>query len=320
MFNALLLLLDSRKHQNWDYSEEFISERNYNDIIAIGALLVSILIFIFGFGRSSVEGERGEVSALYEYAVMIFLLGFMYSGKNKLLKLALLLMVVLYCVQDLIYGGRITSLQMIIMGYLVFFHDKKINLVKIAPLALLGLLVFSAVGEMRGNFSFSLKSIVTAFKSLFGGSFSLDTAYSAFYASQIFVKVSFIEPWSVRLANFGEFLLAILGGGGPNSNLSAYTKEFAWHGGGGLTPFYLYYYLGVAGILATALYLVFLLRKFNWGNSQFSKAFMIYIAYTVPRWYLYSTASITRGLLFFILAYAVCNVCHRLLKPRKRNR
>ena len=317
LFNSLLWLLNTSMIREQDCSELFIKDENYNGMIAIGAIILLMLIFVFGFGRSVADGERGTVSSIYEYSVMIFLMGFMYSGNNKFFKVMLLIIAALYCVQDLIYGGRITSLQMIIMVYLVFFHDKKINLIKIAPLVLLGLLVFSAVGELRGNFNFSIESLVNAFESLLGGSFSLDTAYAAFYASQVFVKVSFLDSWIIKLSNLWAFFASVFFGGRvPNSNLSSYTQNMFWHGGGGLTPFYMYYYLGIGGVLLTAIYIAFLLKKFKWNKSYFSKVIVIYLSCTVPRWYLYSPVSIIRGLLILAILYATCWWCNNILKKR----
>lgn len=320
IFNALLLLLGAVKSGNIDYSEKYITPQNYNPIIAMGAVALLLLILVVGFTRPDGEGERGGVSSYYEYAAIIFIIGFMYSGNNSFFKLGFLGIAALYCIQDLTYGGRITSLQLIIMIYLVLFHDKRVNIIKMAPVALLGLMLFSAVGEMRGNFNFSISSLLNAFKSLFNGSFSLDTAYAAYYASQVFVNVSFMDPWGLRLSNFGAFLLAIaLGGGVPNSNLSSYTQEYIVHYGGGVTPFYMYYYLGIVGVFIAAIYVAYLLKKFNWKKSHFHKAFMIYITYTVPRWYLYSMVSIIRGLLIFALVYFICEYCHRMMKNSRKS-
>lgn len=316
-FNSLLLLFGACELRNEDFSEKIISDENNNPIIGVGAIFLVILIFVFGFGRPDTAGERGTVSAYYEYAIIIIMIGLIYSAKNKVLRNTLLIIAIAYCVQDLVYGGRITSLQMLIMLFLVFFHDKKINLIKIAPMVIVGLAVFTAVGEMRGSFNFSFTAIVKAFTSLFSGGFALDTAYAAYYASEVFVVAALRDSSALKLSMLFSFLVSLVtGGGGIDSNLSVYTKEIMWHGGGGVTPFYMYYYLGFIGVIVIALYISFLLQKTYWNKSLYSKALIVYITYSVPRWYLYSNSAIIRGILMFSIVFIVCRIFDRITRRK----
>lgn len=318
IFNSLLLLFNCLPHKECSNVEnKFLNKEFFNPIIVIGALLLLIVIFIFGFDRATTEGARGDISSYYEYSIILFLVGFFFCGDKKGYKIALLSVLAMYVLQDLVYGGRITSIQLLILSYLVFFFDKKINILKALPLAVCGVSVFSAVGRLRGRFNFSLESIVDAFEMLADGSFALDTAYAAFYASQIFVVAALVDPVATKLNMFGSFLLSIITGGSAESNLSLYTQNFSWHGGGGLAPFYMFYYLGYVGVILIGIYIAAILRKLGRNNSYFGKAVTIYVVATVPRWYLYSLLAITRGLLILGVVFGICYLADCLMKKKK---
>ena len=107
--------------------------------------------------------------------------------------------------------------------------------------------------------------------------------------------------------------MSILIGGGkiPNSNLATFTHKYYLHYYGGVLPIFAHFYLGYLGVILLAMYLSILLNKFILGKcerkfSGIRKCIGIYITSTVPRWYLYSPTSITRGILIFVVVYMAC--------------
>ena len=61
----------------------FDKKESGSSLIAFGYLLALVLVFVFAYTRPAEKGERGDPSALYEYSIVIFIIGFsMYLAKG----------------------------------------------------------------------------------------------------------------------------------------------------------------------------------------------------------------------------------------------
>lgn len=311
LFNLIVyLFLPSKIEENKDVI--YIKEENNNPVLVLGTIVICLLILVFAYTRPTVEGQRGSVSTIYEYSIILFIVGFYYCGKQKLLRYCLIGVLLLIALQNLIYGGRVTALQLFIVLLLTNFPkiNKKILAIGIAVI----FVWMIGVGAMRAKFS--LSGISEALRNTFKGGFALDTAYAAYHASMTFFKVGEITSFSQKIYLFGRWLLSIpLGGALINdSNLSVYTVSYHKHYGGGLLPTYMYFYLGYLGVILISLWIVWYLRRIMFGKtSGLGKSLAIYFVCTVPRWYLYSPSQLFRGTLLFILVFALFKLVHNIL-------
>ncbi len=281
-----------------------------NPVIVIVAALALILIGVFGYARPSAIGERGEYSTLYEYAVIIFIIAFFYAG-NKLSRLLLSILLFMFAAQDLLFSGRVTALQLIICWFLIFFaHKAKVRY--ILPVAVVLMILLVGIGNMRINYDFGKNVFENAINGLVYSRFSFDTAYSAFYTSVTYILTEARVTMAERLIIFGKFVLSIFGGEAvKGGDLAEYTLKYYMHYNGGILPIYLHFYLGYFGVVLSGAYTAFLTRKTvsdkphtKWRN--YLKCLGVYVACTVPRWYLYSPTPLFRGILILSLVYAVC--------------
>lgn len=296
-------------------TREFVSYCNQNGYIVLLIEIILIFILIFAFGRPDSIGDRGEPSALYEYSIIFFIIGFCYCGKNKKMKFSLLFIMILFIGQNMIYGGRITALQLLMVMYFFLIYKKIPNKI-IIPIVFIIFIIMMAIGNFRGEILYSSNIIMETINSIKENKLTLDTAYSAYFTSMTFIYIKPFFDLSNRLILFFRFFLSmILGSGIPGSNLATVSREYVVHYYGGILPYFFYFWFGWIGILIPTFLLNLYFKMFNKENiSKFSKFLSLYIVATVPRWYLYAPTQLIRGVLLFSLVYIVMNILNYLLK------
>ncbi|WP_195516685.1 hypothetical protein [Enterococcus dispar] len=284
------------------------NERKNGYICVIIWLLLS-LIFIFGFTRGAI-GERGTPSSYYEYSVVLFLLVSFYSGKSNFYKQVNIIFMLAFALQNLLYAGRITALQIIILLYLLYFR-KKINKFTLLLIGIIVFLVFAVVGSARGGLYTGSVNISNILREIRENRFMLDTAYAAFFTSETFIDYKEYVNFGFRVNQFFKFLLSMVLGGNAveGSNLSILTHSFRTHYFGGILPYYFFFWFGNFGVVisSTIVYgYTQIMRKIK--KNDLVKMVALYIVVTTPRWYLYSPSNLLRGVLILTVAYYILNL------------
>ncbi len=305
LFSLFLYLLSpSENIKDNECEKPITSSDRYNFLIEIALVVLLCLICYFGFTRPSQSGMRGTPSAIYEYSIILFIMGYYYSGDRLLWKIVFTLIALVYALQNFIFGGRITGIQVIMTCGISLFVDK-INLKRFSILSLIGIPLLTLIGIQRGEISLSIESILEAFQAICKNKLALDTSYSAFYTSLTFLKAMEYTPLASRLFMFVCFFLSMIFGGRiPNSNLADYTREKFLHYWGGVAPFFGYFYFGLIGVFLLAWYISFLKKKIiNSSENDFIKCLSVYVAVTAFRWYLYSPTQLFRGVMLLWIVY-----------------
>lgn len=319
LFFMLLLLLFKKNNINESKLNTLdLFENNVHKNILIVILILGILGIIILALILNINVFGYNIGALYEYSILFFILGYFYSGKNSYWKIVLTFILLLYTLITFVDGDRVSVLQMIIASFLLLFHDK-VNYKSLLPFILLGILLMTWLGLYSDNIDIKTLTLPQTINFLKERSFSLDTAYAAYYASLTFVIVKGIVPFSTEITLFGKFLYSLILGGSMAGDFSLpeYTKQYVFHYGGGVLPMYFYFYLGWAGIIIPAALISAFSRRIqnlNKDSSNYSKLLSIYIVSTVPRWYLYSPTSLTRGVLLFTIVYYIFYFIHKKIK------
>ena len=299
----------------------FTTSNKYNPLIALGAIIVLIFVFMYSYKRPEVIGERGGGSPFYEYSIVINILGIYYMGKNKLLKSALILISLIYALNEFIFGGRVTGLQYIIVMFLCIEVDK-ISLRVVIPLGFIVAAIMFSIGSLRGGVALNnsvIDLIILGISIIFKGKFVLDTAYAAHHASLTFIETMSFTPFDTRIYMFVQWLKYLfIGSSVEDSNLTTYAGQFFQHYGGGILPYWGYFYLGAFGVILILIYLRFLFRMINDNtghtNNGFARCITVYISASVLRWWLYSPSQITRALIMFFIVYQICNISDLIIK------
>ena len=296
-----------------------------NGFVVLCIALVLVLIFIFGYKRPEAN-ERGAPSPLYEYSIIFFIVGYMYAGKAY--KKVLTALLVIFALQNFIFGGRVTGLQLILIWFLVnYSHKAKLKL--LVPVIIVALIAMGIIGSVRGNYSgFNLSEMVKdVWNDRRGTMFVNDTAYSAYHTSVTFIKSETVG-WGERLRIFKNYMLSMILGGSkvPDSNLAEYTHRRFMHYYGGVLPVYCHFFMGYAGVvLSSFLTLVYIrmISKINEDSSAIVKCISIYITSGLSRWYLYAPSNLMRGVMLLSIVYmgiyAIDNLMYNRYNRRRYN-
>lgn len=282
-------------------------------VFEVVLLVILALILVYGFGRPDAIGEnRGSPSAIYEYSMILFLLGFYFSGDHRSWILAFSVMLGLFALQNLIYGGRVTALQLLLILFFCVF-SRKVSTGAFVSMIVAGLLVFTFVGSVRtGLVGADLQDVTNAWDDSVSRGFAWDTAYSSWHTSVTFVKYGEIIPLSEHLFLFAQWVKSVmLGGSVPLCNLAAITQPYFFHQFGGVLPVFFQFYLGPIGVILAAIYVSLIVRMVNStcaqakekrNTLQVSVAISaIYVSVSCFRWILYSPSQITRGLMLCLI-------------------
>lgn len=310
IFALTMLMFVRREYEKKVESTDSLLQRDcFNPLIVVGIVLLLILIFIFVYEAPEEGGARGNANPLYEYSLILFIFAYMYSGKRWYTVVPITLLLFAFCAKDLLYGGRKTALSLILLFFLIFL-SYRMSFIKVLPFALVGLVVFSAVGHFRGNADFSLEQIKITLTAMLDQKFAIDTMYYASYTGISFVAAASEGIYSIseRLLTFVRFMASMILGGGrvPNSNVSIMTHDYYLHWYGGVLPAYGYFFFGWLGTALTGALSGIWIRLSDSKRTPLKQVLLLWVTCTCFNWVMYSPSSLIRGVLFMLAGYFLC--------------
>lgn len=319
LFNCILMLA-----VRWDKVSNtsgiiFSSNRKIPALFGAFLTLTLVFVFFFGFKMPDEIGGRGEPKAIYEYALVFFILLFYYFNKNVFYVKAGLVLVLFYSLQNFIFGGRIMGIQFISCIYFILYMNK-IPQIVVMLLLCFGFIFMTFIGAVRGELLSSSFSLMGIMGKVVENGFALDTAYSAYYCAESFVYCHDIIPLSERLFLFAEFVKGVFLSTDPKYVLHSITASYVHHTGGGFIPHFFYFYLGPLGVFVGGLIVSFFLniiRKVNNATTEVKKLIALFVTCITFRWYLYSPLDLLRGVLFLIISYYLFLYVNNALRKRK---
>ncbi|MCR2045354.1 hypothetical protein NSA23_14720 [Anaerosalibacter massiliensis] len=292
--------------------EKIVPKDNF--FIFYGIIFLLLMILLFGVDRSELQSYTVRISPIYEYSKLLFLFAYYFSGKSGIRKGIFSLLICLFILQDAYYGGRATSMQLIILFAITILLEK-ISVKKVLFCSILGLIVNDLVVIYRRSYMLSGFGLLTLIENLINSYFVSDTAVYAYYASATHVAASKVASLGVKIESFLAFIQSIfIGSKDINSNVTLFvSKNYYFNMGGGLIPTHFYFWFGWVGVIAIAFTLVYIINKLNHRKSEYQKLLYAALIFNVPRWYLYSPNVLFRGtILFTTLMYFVFKIA---IKP-----
>lgn len=281
-------------------------------ITAGGAAYIALAPFLFY--HTETFGVRGIASAFYEYALIILLVALAFSGRDWKALILLAISSAWIVLHGLMHGERVLALQlMLVWGLYLLLHI--LSLKMIVPACVVGIFVFTIFGVYRGISELNGDVFSNILHRLLDGGMANDTSYAAFQTSLNVLRLAEQSTIWERLWLFLKYLAYIFAGSAvPDTNLALLAFEkIGWHGGGGWLPVYFDFWLGFPGVIASGVLLGWLINKVSALNRKrdYLNYLALYVVATSPRWYLYSPAPLTRGLLMYTLAFIGATVVHR---------
>ena len=283
--------------------------------IFIISVLVLIYILIFGINRVSLENYEVAITPLYEYSKLIFIVGFIFTGDKKFLKLILSFVAILFMIQDVYYGGRITTIQIGIIVALMMFYEK-INYKHILLFFIVGIFGLEIINVYRYQFDPSQINI-EIFETILSKYFIFDTATFAYYSSISHIEVAHMLSSSERFFWFLQFLLSMIELNTQNIDISVFiSNQYYLNYGGGLITSWFYFWLGYLGVIGISLFVVYVITLTLDRINLFSTMIILLIVSTSPRWYLYSPNHLIRGIFLMILFYGIVSVYFKHIRKK----
>jgi len=274
-------------------------------------VIVLILIFLFGIDRGPLTSYSVRITPIYEYSRVLFLFAYYFSGSSRIRKYIFFILVVLFILQDFYYGGRITSLQLILL-IAVTLLSGKLTSKKLVKYGLWGIFINSLIVEYRKAYTLDSINIINLFKNLVNNYLVFDTPIYAYYASATHIAAAEIAGVDIKLNSFLEFIKAIIVG---SKNISGDVTKFVrinyfLNFGGGLLPSHFYFWMGWLGVIVISIIITYIFNKLTYLKSDYQKIIFASIVCTAPRWYLYSPLVLFRGSLFIttVLYFIFCAI------------
>lgn len=305
IFSGMLFVLIPNGIKKTVIGEKLVlTDRNLNKKFLFCVFLILIGILLLGVARPTEIGERTTPSPIYEYSVIIYIVSF-YFIKDKKIRRVFAFLCFLSACQCFIYGGRVSGVQNLMCLY-IFFLSHRISFARMAlyssPLFLIMLIIGAARGAVLQG-EFSVDAIMQRF--LDGGG-ALDTCYAAYKTSQIYV---FAESRVADSYKYFLFLIVeIFVGSGLFPHMSAYKLISKLHKnyGGGVFPYYFYFYGNLIGVVLSSLIIRFYLILMNSLTAKgkgLLKCLSIFFICTIFRWYLYNPLVLLRGSFLMTIVY-----------------
>lgn len=301
------------------------SGRCNKHIVWTCALMCLLSPFLF-YDASNGYGKRGSISSpLYEYTCLFVLIGMMYSGRKKKNLFALAMASGFWCLHGLAYGERAPALTVVIIwGCYLILPRITSGLILLCSIA--GITLFSLVGSFRGISNFSLAGIQEALEGMLTERFASDTAYYAYQAGNAIVRFESYNSMLERIRYGLGYIKYIFAGGrvqAGNLSMIVQNNPGTFHQGGGWIMFYAHFWGGAAAVFLVGAYVAFIINKsfaLKSSNETYWNYLALYIVGTVPRWFLYSPAQITRGVFIYSIVYGFFYLIYRFTTKSVKQR
>lgn len=297
-------------------TKELSSQLNGNNNLIFVLLYIGcIYILLFGINRGSYTGYTVSIKTIYEYFVMVYCFAYYYSNKSTITKILLLLLALVYILQDFYYGGRISSFQIIILIGILFFN--KLRLKSIIVFSVLGYILMNFIAEYRVNYSISGFNFTSIINSLFSNpvtNYKWNTFSEVLYSSGglVYSKLNIFAVEDTT-RSFIDFIINIFIGGERHfGNIVSYIdSNISNVGGGGFLPVYFYFWTGWVGVIIISWITTKLLNfESNNNSGDYHKIAYILLLAMFPRWYLYTPLVLFR---FLLLNYTILYISLKIL-------
>ena len=294
-----------------------------NGVIFFLMVIISLVFVTFGSTGQNIFEAGGysnalqtkSSSSLFAYSLIPISLSYIYAN-NKSKRVIAYLLIAYFCVKDLLFGGRVDSLQLLLIIFILrlqyLWSRKTIFFAGVA-----GVLFFLSWGILRSDVNLGFVGAISEQMSSFSGFRNVDfqTGNSAevYYSSVriIYLIEHDILNTSMRALSFLYFLLSSFV---PYSvlpdlaNLSSFMQREYWSGGGGLGPVFFYAFAGWIGVVLFSLFASYSMNLFQDRKaSKYIHYYAILVLATTPRWYAYYPVQLIKFCFLGMLIYVFLN-------------
>lgn len=295
-------------------SKDLNSYYKNNIIIFVIGYIILFLILIFCFDRGINTNYTSNTNALYEYALIIFIFCWIYSGNKKITKASLLLYAFLYILNGLIYGDRSSSFPMILI-VLLFLFNNKITMKYVIIFSIVGIFLANTIDVLRNNnFNFN-KEVV---KEVADRAFFVNTISYSHYAGTQIINFGNTST-NNKLKHFKNYTTSYILGGTKKYDLAQKSKNSGFFNrGGGISSNYFYYWFGYVGTIIFAIIMGLSIRKIFSSELEIALILSYAIIIFSLRWFLYFPVAFFRtAIIVPLVCYLIVNLFDQMSKKKK---
>ena len=315
------------------YNEDPKNKIKIKNNILFYYFTILVMIFIVIFGRTGTNifsaGGYGNVEvsdlrglAINEYFYIFFMLAIKYSNLKQSRINILFLISFIYILKNLLYGGRILGLQLILMLFL-FFFSYKISSKMFYFLLSFGFYFFLIFEKIRLNPTIIFNSLDFLNPFSFNSQIISNNQSHVFYNSTAFIGLVNDNLFDLEF-RIKSFLYFILGLFVPSKYIpQEYTLWTAGrnlgvnYGGGGLVSSITYTWLGVFGVILIAIFFAKIFNKFNHSKNEYVNIYIIMLLTTFPRWFAYSLISAFKLCVYSVIIFWVVDKLEEIFGKTK---
>ncbi|MBW7454706.1 hypothetical protein ACFOLF_10680 [Paenibacillus sepulcri] len=315
----LVLYLFLKKDINKN-KEIFINRLPNKDnaiVYGLGVFAMSVILIIGQTGHRLVEGQGFQLTqglAINEYFLIFTALAYLFSGKIKARNLLIIVLSILFIVKNTVAEGRIESLQMLLLLFILYVDHKKISNLFFSLGSIVGYLVMTIFADIRVS-----TGTISLFKTGQDGSrFLQSNQGDVFYNSAVYIGLIKEQVFSdmVRSRSFIGFIERIFlpskfATGG--ANLSSLSAQYAQSGGGGLISTYFYVWLSYAGTILIAIFLAILFNRVYRAKNQYLQFYLVMVLCTIPRWFAYDPITLFKLTSYGVVFFFCFNQLHTIV-------
>jgi len=306
--------------------------RRNNNLIFYVLIIISVFLLITALSgetilTSTYGSQEKTGTSFYEYIIPLILIAFVFSNRDKSKLVIIAVFIFIYIIKDLIYGGRVSSIQMSMLAYILFL-DKKLNF-KLVLFFCIGIIIFlksfeiiRLSTELIGNpFETNIMQIFTFGNDLkIYGSTEGDVIYSS--VRLIGLINSNIISLQDRIISFFLFLFSTFNPGAnlpPLANLSSYLQSEYPCGGGGLFPIFFFVWGGYIGVALCARFVATIINSFFSSNNKLVTIYCLMFVSTFPRWFAYNPIIILKLVMAPLYIYIFIQIFKPFISEKKSN-
>lgn len=314
-----------------DDPKKFIKIKD-NYLFFIASIVIMIFIIVFGKAGETIFESGGYGRnlttnflnlAIYEYYYIFFLLAVKYSDLKKPRLFVIFSISIFYILKNLALGGRIESLQLLLLIFLLFYSHKISSKLFFIGL-FIGYYFFDIYGRFRGN----PLIIFEGWEWLKPFNFNIDiisnNQTNVFYNGAAFVGLVQDNLFDItfRIKSFFYFILSLFV---PSKYI---PKEYnLWsagrslgvnYGGGGLISSIIYVWLGIVGVILIADFFAKIFNNYNKNSSkEYAFIYIFMLLSTFPRWFAYSPITAFKLCVYSVIIFWVVDKLEEIFGKTK---
>ena len=289
------------------------------NIISIACLFS--LIAILGYGiqneiKNHIIGYYTSVeSPIFEYSILIYILGWLTCKDNKMLNLLFDVYALLFIIIFLVVGDR-SSASMYIIFLFLSKYKGKLKFSNALLITIGGIIFLNLISITRSQ---GIPSIEELLGQIYEKGIYSDTASWAYYSSITVIAVG--EAFNKPLDMFQGFVFSVFGLQSDYGSLQVFAKEYNSYlfqnSGGCIFPSYFVVWLGYFGAIIAGIIIGCLIQKlFKKVEGVYLYFKLLMMVFSI-RWYVYTPTNLFRSV-FFIggLVYMLFILSSKLLVKR----